>query len=154
MADLRVETRDALAALRAALPIVQQRRGATDVGEKALNDLVTGSDVLVQSVLRETLHERQPGVAFLGEEGTPDVAPDAPRVWLVDPICGTTNYAVGIPLFAINVALVEDGQIVLSAVADGGTGELYAAERGSGAWLVGASGLTRLRVKSNHVLGS
>src|SRR5258708_3897061 len=92
-ADLRAETRAALAALRAASPLLQQRRGASEVQEKAPNDIVTGTDVLVQNALQEILREHQPEVAFLGEEGTPTAFQDAHRVWLVDPICGTTNYA-------------------------------------------------------------
>jgi myo-inositol-1(or 4)-monophosphatase len=152
--DFRPETRAALSALRAVLPLVQQRRGATDVRAKGPNDIVTGTDVLVQSTLQEVLHERHPDVEFLGEEGSPNVAPEARRMWLVDPICGTSNYAAGIPLFAINVALVEDQRIAVSAVADGGTGELYAAEHGGGAWAVGASGLRRLQVSDTNLLVS
>jgi len=151
-ADLRPETRAVLAALRAALPLVKQRRGAGEVREKAPNDIVTGTDVLVQSLLQEALHEHHPDIAFLGEEGAPNVPHNARRVWMVDPICGTTNYAAGIPLFAINVGLVEDGVITVSAVADGGTGELYAAEHGRGAWQVTSSGLSKLHVNPANML--
>jgi myo-inositol-1(or 4)-monophosphatase len=152
--DLRAETRAALAALRAACPLVQQRQGVGEVQEKAPNDIVTGTDVLVQNALQEVLREHQPDVAFLGEEGTPTAFQDAQRVWLVDPICGTTNYAAGIPLFATNVALVEDGLIVASAVANGGTGELYVAERSRGAWLVESTGLRSLHVDEGFGLVS
>ncbi len=153
-ADLRSETRAALAALRAVRPLVQERRGANEVHEKAPNDIVTGTDVLVQNVLQQVLREHQPDVAFLGEEGTPTVLQDTRRVWLVDPICGTTNYAAAIPLFATNVALVEDGQIVASAVANGGTGELCIAERGRGAWLIESTGLRSLHVAEGYGLVS
>ncbi len=154
MPDLRPETRSALAALRAALPLVQERRGASDVRAKGPHDIVTGTDVLVQATLQEVLHQHHPDIAFLGEEGSPEVAPDARRRWLVDPICGTSNYAAGIPLFAINVALVEDRRVAASAVADGGTGELYVAEVGRGAWRVGASGSGRLQVSGTNPLVS
>ncbi len=109
--ELRPETRAALAALRSVMPLVQQRVGATEVREKSPNDIVTGTDVLVQSGLQHVLYQHHPDVALLGEEGTPSVAADARRMWLVDPICRTTNYAAGIPLFAINVALVEDARL-------------------------------------------
>lgn len=152
-ADLRPETQAALEALRAARPLVLQRRGASDIREKGPNDLVTGTDVLVESTLQQMLHERHPDIAFLGEEGGQRAFGEARRVWLVDPICGTNNYALGIPLFATNVALVEDGRITASAVADGGTGEMYVAERGRGAWQVGSSGLERLQVSpANQVV--
>ena len=147
--DLRPETRAALDTVRGALPLVRERRGASAVHAKGPNDMVTGTDVLVQSNLQEVLHERHPEIAFRGEEGVPDVTPDARRMWLVDPICGTSNYAAGIPLFAINVALVEYQRITASA-ADGGTGELYVAEAGHGAWRVGPTGLERLQVTSSN----
>jgi myo-inositol-1(or 4)-monophosphatase len=133
---------------------VQQRRGVGEVQEKAPNDIVTGTDVLVQNTLQEVLHEHQPDVAFVGEEGTPTAFQEAWRVWLVDPICGTTNYAAAISLFATNVALIEGGQIVASAVADGGTGELYVAERSRGAWRVESPGLRSLHAASGFGLVS
>jgi len=152
--ELRPETRAALAALRSVMPLVQQRVGATEVREKSPNDIVTGTDVLVQSRLQHVLYQHHPDVAFLAEEDTPSVAEDTRRMWLVDPICGTSNYAAGIPLFAINVALVEDSHIEAAAVADGGTGELYVAERGRGAWRVDSSQLARFQVNSTNRLVS
>jgi myo-inositol-1(or 4)-monophosphatase len=64
----------------------------------------------------------------------------------VDPICGTANFASGIPLYCVNLALVEDGQVTLAVAADGSTGEIYAAERGRGAWAVDANPGHRLAV--------
>src|SRR5260370_7836596 len=90
----------------------------------------------------------------LGEEGKGDVTRQCRRIWLVDPICGTTNYAANIPLFATNIALVEDGDVVASAVADGGTGELYVAESGRGAWRIEPGGLRQLHVGRGYSLVS
>jgi myo-inositol-1(or 4)-monophosphatase len=59
---------------------------------------------------------------------------------------------LAIPLFATNVALVEDGQIVASAVANGDTGELCIAESGRGAWLIESTGLRRLYVAEGYGL--
>jgi myo-inositol-1(or 4)-monophosphatase len=148
-AELRPETQAALAALRATRPFVQQRRGADEVREKGPNDIVTGTDVLVQDALQQVLADRHPDIAFQGEEGAAASTSDARRVWLVDPICGTSNYAAGLPLFATNIALVEDGRIVAAAVADGGTGELYVAEQGRGAWLAEAGGLRPLEASAS-----
>jgi myo-inositol-1(or 4)-monophosphatase len=152
--DLKPETRSALGALRAVLPIVMERRGANEIREKGLNDIVTGTDLLVQSTLQRVLHEHHPDIAFRGEEDTSDVVPDARRTWLVDPICGTSNYAAGLPLFAINVALVEDERIVASAVADGGNGDLYVAEQGRGAWRVNGTDLQPIEVNPANAIVS
>src|SRR5215471_6967022 len=142
----RVETRSALEALRAVLPLLRERRGADEVREKAPNDIVTATDVLVQSSLQRMLAERHADIAFVGEESGLDAPSSAPRTWLVDPICGTGNYAAGMPLFATNVALVEEGHISLSAALDGGTGDLYAAESGGRAWQVTPEGPRGLSV--------
>jgi myo-inositol-1(or 4)-monophosphatase len=143
--DLQPATRAALAALRAIRPLVQQRQGAADVTEKSPNDIVTATDVLVQDTMQQLLREQEPDIAFVGEEGTSTASGQARRMWLVDPICGTPNYAAALPLFATNIALVEAGKVVAGCVADGGTGELCVAEAGLGAYLVEASGLRRLR---------
>lgn len=148
--DLRKETRAAMAALRAIRPIVERRHGAKDVTEKAPNDIVTATDVLVQNGLEEVLREHEPDIVFVGEEGPPSAAHHARRMWLVDPICGTSNYATGLPLFATNIALVEDGEIVSAAVADGATGQVCVAERSRGAWLVDGDALHALKVDSGY----
>jgi myo-inositol-1(or 4)-monophosphatase len=151
---LRSETTAAVAALRAALPIVLGRQGADEVHSKGPRDIVTGTDLAAQATIERVLHERHPECAFVGEEGDHQV-PATGRYWLVDPLCGTANYSARLPLVALNIALVDGGQVTVSAVADGATGDVYAAERGGGAWLLsdgnpkrihanGASGLVSL----------
>lgn len=63
----------------------------------------------------------RPDDAVLGEEGGQQGASDAVRQWLVDPLCGTLNYAVGNMLVAVNVALREGA----AAVADPFSGEVF-----------------------------
>jgi myo-inositol-1(or 4)-monophosphatase len=106
-------------------------------------DVVTEADVAVEDLVRRSL-EGASGLPVVGEErgGTP---PGSGAYWLVDPICGTRNYASGIPLFAVNLALVEDGQLTVAAVADGSTGQILVAERGRGAYDLGPSGARRLQ---------
>ena len=136
--DLRPETSAAIEAVTAALRIVQRREGAESIRWKGPGDLVTGTDVLSQDTMQRILAHHQPEVAFIGEEGETTQEAGDGRYWLVDPLCGTANYAARLPLYAVNVALVEDGQVSLSAVGDGATGEVYAAERGRGAWRLGS----------------
>jgi myo-inositol-1(or 4)-monophosphatase len=82
----------------------------------------------------------------VGEErGGEDQIGDRPY-WLVDPICGTRNFAANIPLYAVNIALVEDGQITVAAVGDGGTGARYVAEHGQGAHEIVRNGPIQIRV--------
>jgi myo-inositol-1(or 4)-monophosphatase len=144
LAPVRPETTAAITGLRAALAIVRARQGADDVHAKGERDIVTGTDLAAQATIERVLREHQPDCVFVGEEGDAR-APDSGRYWLVDPVCGTANFAAGLPLYAINIALVEDGRVALAGVADGATGDLYVAERGAGAWLLGAGSPERLR---------
>jgi myo-inositol-1(or 4)-monophosphatase len=124
----------ALEAVRAGLAVVQARVGAHDVRLKGPRDPVTGTDLAGQAAIENVLRRRTPTIAFVGEEGDARV-PDSGDYWLVDPLCGTGNFAAGLPLYAINVALVKGGEVTIGVAADGVTGEVYAAERGRGAWL-------------------
>jgi len=143
--DLRPETRAAIEAVRVGLEVVVAREGADDVHAKGEHDLVTGTDLLSQAAIKRVLEEHEPSIAFVGEEGEA-VTPHSDRYWLVDPVCGTGNFAAGLPFYAVNVALVEGGRVTLGVVGDGVTGEVYVAERGQGAWLLTESGADRLRV--------
>lgn len=79
-------------------------------------DFTTEADVETERAIRAVLAELRPGDAIVGEElGS---SGDSPRRWLVDPICGTLNFAARLPLFAVNVALAVDGVSTAAAVTD------------------------------------
>ena len=128
-------------AVRAALGTVADRTGSERIIAKRGLDFATGTDLASQEVVRDVLRHAHPEHAFVGEESGLDAAPDAGSYWLVDPICGTRNFASRLPLYSINVALVEQHHIVVGAVADGAHGHVYVAEHGRGAWLVAQDGL-------------
>lgn len=141
---LRTETASALDALRSVLPTLLARDGAADVRHKAPGDLVTATDLHVESTLQRILGERHPDIQFVGEEGAQQ-RPTHGRYWLVDPLCGTANYAADLPFYSTNLALVEDDRVTAAVVADGARGDLYVAERGRGAWRVAQGAEVRLR---------
>ncbi len=137
----RAETRAAIAAVEAGLAVVLSRQDAEDVRFKGPRDMVTGTDVAAQAAIERVLRDYDAAIAFVGEEGDPATVPDARRYWLVDPLCGTSNFAAELPFFAVNVALVEDDKVTIGVVADGTTGEVHVAERGGGAFLLGGEQL-------------
>jgi myo-inositol-1(or 4)-monophosphatase len=130
----RAETEAAVRAVQAGLQLALSRAGADDIRSKGGRDLVTATDVAVEEAVRDVL-----GRAFkfpvVGEERGGAAEPGAPY-WLVDPICGTRNFASAIPLFAVNVALVDDDRVTLGAVADGSSGAIYCAEHQRGAFVL------------------
>jgi myo-inositol-1(or 4)-monophosphatase len=97
-------------------------------------NLVTEMDARAESLITEHLRREFPGDAILAEEsGTR--AGTTGRRWIVDPLDGTTNYAHGLPIFAVSIALEVDGTVQLGVVYDPTRDELYVAERGRGAFL-------------------
>ncbi|MET8629894.1 inositol monophosphatase family protein [Kitasatospora sp. NPDC004669] len=89
--------------------------------DKGAGDFATAADVEAEKAILAVIHAARPDDAVLGEEGGQQGAAGAARQWLVDPLCGTLNYAVGNMLVAVNVALRGGA----AAVADPFGGEVF-----------------------------
>lgn len=89
--------------------------------DKGAGDFATAADVAAEKAILDVIRAARPDDGVLGEEGGQRGGADAVRQWLVDPLCGTLNYAVGTMLVAVNVAL-RDGP---AAVADPFGGEVF-----------------------------
>lgn len=99
-------------------------------------NLVTEMDARAEAQIVERLQRAFPDDAVLAEER--GAAPGGSgRRWLIDPLDGTTNYAHGLPIFAVSIALEETGRVTLGVAFDPTRDELYVAERGAGATLNG-----------------
>ncbi len=129
----RPETLVAVDAVGWALELARRRVGAEEITSKGARDVVTATDVAVEDALRDRV-SRTLGFSVIGEERGGEASADGSPYWLVDPICGTRNFASGHPLYCVNLALVEGDQITLAVVTDPSTGEIHVAERGGGAW--------------------
>jgi histidinol-phosphatase len=104
--------------------------GEFEVTQKLDLSPVTQADLEVEIALREMIAERFPADAVTGEEqgeGAGD------RVWIVDPIDGTRNFADGVPIWATLLALQVEGRSVLGMASAPAMGERYEAVRGGGA---------------------
>jgi myo-inositol-1(or 4)-monophosphatase len=111
------------------------RRGLA-IEKKGPVDLVTAADRAVEADFRRLIASRFPHHCVLGEEsGAP--GPATASRWIIDPVDGTTNFAHGLALFCISIALEIDGQVALGVVYDPMAEELFTAERGEGARLNG-----------------
>ncbi|MGQ4617557.1 inositol monophosphatase family protein [Nocardia sp. R7R-8] len=102
---------------------------------KGDRDYVTGLDHRIQDDIRRYLAAATPECGFLGEEldgGALDH--DARYMWVLDPIDGTSNFIHGLPLCAVSLALVHNGEPVIGVIGAPFLGlEYYAAAEG-GAW--------------------
>ena len=82
------------------------------------------------------IRSKFPDHSILSEEsGDHDGLPE--HCWIVDPLDGTTNYAHGLPIFAVSIAYQHRGEITLAVVYDPMRDECFSAERGQGAWMNG-----------------
>jgi myo-inositol-1(or 4)-monophosphatase len=138
----------ALRAADIASDLIRTRRPAS-VTEKSDRDLVSDVDVAIERAVRGYLHDATPDTGFLGEEEGQSGDPGTGWLWTLDPIDGTSNYAHGLPLCAISLALLRDGRPVVAVIDAPFLGERYHAVEGQGAYagerLLKASATSRLR---------
>lgn len=100
--------------------------------KSSTTDVVTHTDVEVETLVRQALDSRAPGSTFVGEEhgdlvGTSEVG------WIIDPIDGTVNFLYDLPVVAVSIAATLRGKVVAGAVVDVLRGETFTAVRGGGA---------------------
>ena len=131
--------------VRAAGDMMRKAFTATDkpaYSLKGRQDYLTATDGAVELFVREQIAKHFPGDAVLGEEGGGAV--DGPRLWIVDPIDGTANFARQIPHFCISLGLMVDSALQAGAIYAPMSDELFIAQLGKGAWLNGE----RMRVSA------
>ncbi|MCR6713253.1 MAG: inositol monophosphatase [Demequina sp.] len=126
-------------ALEAGRLIADRQREAHITATKSSGvDIVTQVDLASERLLRERIAGLRPGDGILGEEGQ-DVPGSSGITWVIDPIDGTVNYLYGLPSYAVSVAAVtgparsHEWTTLAGAVFDG-SGRLWSAGRGLGAW--------------------
>jgi myo-inositol-1(or 4)-monophosphatase len=101
------------------------------------SNIVTEMDRQAEALIVECIGSRFPDHAILAEESGVQTGSSTHR-WIVDPLDGTTNYAHGMPFFAVSIALEIDGVVALGVVYDPNREECFTVRRGHGASLNGA----------------
>jgi myo-inositol-1(or 4)-monophosphatase len=105
------------------------------ISEKRQNDFVTLADHESERRIITRIRERFPDDAFLAEEGGGrGLGEESRRTWIIDPLDGTSNFIAGFPFWCVSIAAAENGELVAGVVFDPLRGELYAGERGAGAF--------------------
>jgi myo-inositol-1(or 4)-monophosphatase len=111
------------------------RTGVT-VKYKGEIDLITEADHASEALILNRIRSAYSDCAILSEESGAS-AHTSPYVWIVDPLDGTTNFAHGLPIFSVTLALLVDGVIEVGVTYNPINDELYTARRGQGAYLNG-----------------
>lgn len=107
--------------------------GHVEVREKGPADPVTEADFASQEAVRNLVRRHFPDHDFLSEEEPHSRMADGQMRWILDPLDGTQNYVHGLPLFAVSLALEENGQILVGCVYNPISDECYTAAQGQGA---------------------
>jgi myo-inositol-1(or 4)-monophosphatase len=114
---------------------------------KSARDVVTEADHESEALILDAIRGKHPTDAILAEETGEHhaVSGEAPtsgrgRVWIVDPLDGTVNYANGIPFFCVSIGLIVDGRPALGIIHDPTRDETFAATADGPAMLSGSLG--------------
>jgi fructose-1,6-bisphosphatase/inositol monophosphatase family enzyme len=122
--------------VRAAAEIALGRfRGEHAIAVKGRGNVVTEADVEVELRIKDILRYEYPDHAILSEETAADTDPSHGWTWVIDPIDGTKNYSMGIPMWCTNIALCLDADPVIGITFDAVHNEAFWAIAGGGAYV-------------------
>ncbi|MBL8521757.1 MAG: inositol monophosphatase [Betaproteobacteria bacterium] len=100
-------------------------------------DPFTIADLRAEETVKAILSAAHPDYGFLGEEGGMIEGRNRARTWVVDPLDGTSNFLAGLPIYAVNIALAEEGRVIAGVTYVPMLEEMFWAEKGCGAHLNG-----------------
>lgn len=149
MATLEAELEFVKSLAVEAAGIARRRAEHVTPQEKSNHSYVTELDQELEQLIRERLGNAFPDDVLTGEEYA-NSGGTGPRRWSIDPIDGTGNLVHLLPLWAVSIGLIDNGEPVLGVIAIPPLQELYWATKGGGAWRDGH----RLEVSDSDVFHS
>jgi myo-inositol-1(or 4)-monophosphatase len=99
--------------------------------------VVTEADLSADQLITEAIQKNYPGDGLISEELQPEIGAADSAVWVVDPLDGTTNFSLGLPIWGVSIARVVNGWPEIGVAYFPFLGELYSAARGAGAFMNG-----------------
>lgn len=125
------------AAHEAGALMLERFQGRFEIEHKeGINNLVTEVDTACEAIIINKIKHHFPDHSILSEEDGA-TANTSTFQWIIDPIDGTVNFAHGVPLCCISIAVKKDAAIVLGAIYNPMMDEFFFAEAGKGAFLNG-----------------
>ena len=141
--DLGEMLETAIVAARLAGQHAMEEMNYVKAVKKSEGELVTQADAQCQRIIIQRIRETYPDHGFIAEEGEKGrMFKRAPLVepaiwWAIDPIDGTNNFAHGIPIFAVSVAALAEGEPVIGVVFQPASDSMFTAVKGGEAQLDG-----------------
>ena len=124
-----------------------ERIGKADADFKARNDWVSKADRESEAAIVSVLRDAAPNDAILGEEGgISRTEGNSGRMWIIDPLDGTSNYLQHFPVWSISIGLRRNDEVIAAVIYEPLRELIFSAERGSGAFRNG----TRMRVSEQN----
>lgn len=116
--------------------VLSQFFNRTTAETKNDGSIVTEADIAMQQTITQALDKLTADVSMLSEEMSEqeqiDVMNNHQSYWCLDPVDGTNNFHLGVPLFAVSLALIRDKKITLGIIYDPIRKEVFSALKGSG----------------------
>lgn len=120
-----------------AKPLFMNRDESANITVKGAADYVTKVDVNVQNYIVNALKKEYPSIQFMGEEKDNSDIDFSGRVWILDPVDGTTNLIHDFHGSSISLGLADNNELVMGIVYIPTSDELFYAQKGKGAYLNG-----------------
>ena len=136
-AVIKMKYQNVIDLVKSTKEIVFSEEKLAEIQTKGYADFVTGVDLAVQTYIQGKLSEMYPDVQFMGEEGGKSKLDFSGKIWILDPIDGTSNLIHHLNMSAVSLALVENNKPVFGVVYNPFTDELFTAEKGKGAYYNG-----------------
>jgi len=106
------------------------------INYKSEHDLVTEADLLAERLIISLIKKKCPDHCFLAEESGKSGG-KSDYTWVIDPLDGTCNFAYGIPLFGVSIALLKRKEPVLGVINIPIFNQLFYAVKGGGSFMNG-----------------
>ncbi|MCM2267326.1 MAG: inositol monophosphatase [Elusimicrobiales bacterium] len=116
--------------------ILKAKFGKVGYRLKGRANLLTEADLASQRAVLGLIRRAFPDDGYMAEESAVRQTPNR-RLWIIDPLDGTTNYAHGFPAAAVSIGFAENGAVKAGGVYDPFRNELFLAKKGGGAFLNG-----------------
>ena len=120
------------AAIRASEIILETFGNPEGIEYKSRVDVVTDTDKRCEEEIVKILHSETPDFGIIAEEGTNF---SGEKVWIVDPLDGTTNFSHSYPFCGPSIGLCLGDEVLVGVLADPFRNELYFAAKGNGAYM-------------------
>lgn len=125
-------------------------QGHVAVAWKGPGDRVTDADRAIQTRIIAEISRAFPGDGLMAEEDPAARTGDREFLWVVDPLDGTNNFALGVPCFAVSIGILRAGLAYAGVIHDPNTGFTCWARRGRGAF----AGERRLVLLGHQLTGA